>query len=164
MPQIFVDMDGVLADFDTHHENHFGYRPGDKRGELGHDVDWEAVRKVGNFYRDIPPMKDAHVLWGYVSRLTPKPIILTGIPHSTTIPEAAGNKREWVRRITWIGPSVEVHCCLSKEKYLHCKPGDILIDDWEKYRHLWVGAGGRWITHSSAEDTIRELFDMGVGL
>ena len=35
--------------------------------------------------------------------------------------------------------------------------GDILIDDWTKYRHLWLAAGGIWITHTSAQGSIAEL-------
>lgn len=81
------------------------------------------------------------------------PIVLTGIPSSVV--EAADNKRAWVRR--HLGGNIEVRCCLSKEKYLHAKPGDILIDDWDKHRQLWIDAGGQWITHTSALSTIAEL-------
>ena len=38
--QVFVDMDGVLADFDAHYETHFGTRPCKKSD----NVDWDAVR------------------------------------------------------------------------------------------------------------------------
>ena len=37
-------------------------------------------------------------------------------------------------------------CCLAKEKYLHAS-GNVLIDDWEKYKGKWVAAGGIRITH-----------------
>jgi hypothetical protein len=33
----------------------------------------------------------------------------------------------------------------------------VLIDDWEKWRSLWEGAGGIWITHTCAVDTIVEF-------
>jgi len=69
--------------------------------------------------------------------------------------------RAWVRR--HLGDTVEVRCCLSKEKYKHCRPGDILIDDWEKYRALWVEAGGIWITHRSAEQTVEALQSLSLG-
>lgn len=48
--------------------------------------------------------------------------------------------------------------CASKDKSLHIrKPGDILIDDWEKYRHLWEGRGGRWITHTGFSRSLAQL-------
>jgi hypothetical protein len=47
---------------------------------------------------------------------------------------------------------------------LQCRPGDILIDDWTKYQHLWLAAGGRWITHTSAENSVQQLLAMGIGI
>ena len=154
--QVFVDMDGVLADFDAHHEAVFGIRS----DKLLDNVDWQKVRDVPNFYAEIPPMKDMHELWSFVERLTPRPIVLTGVPYS--VAEAPENKRGWVRK--HLGSDVEVRCVKSKEKSLHCQPGDILIDDWDKYRPLWVAKGGRWITHTSAAGTIDQLFELGIGL
>ena len=40
--QIFVDMDGVLADFDTGHEIVFGIRS----DKLADNVDWPAVQAM----------------------------------------------------------------------------------------------------------------------
>jgi hypothetical protein len=78
-------------------------------------------------------MPDLGLLWGRIERY--RPIILTGVPQA--VEEAPDNKRAWVR--LHLGAQVEVRCCLSKEKCLHASPGDILIDDWEKYRDLWGG-------------------------
>lgn len=146
-PQIFVDMDGVLADFDAHHEAVFGFRS----CKLADNVDWNAVRAVPSFYEAIPPMADMAELWGAVESY--KPIVLTGVPRS--VEEAPDNKRAWVRK--HIGPDVEVRCCRSAEKCLHAHPGDILIDDWNKYQHLWEQAGGIFILHTSAAASVTEL-------
>lgn len=151
--QIFVDMDGVLADFDAHHEAVFGVRS----CKLADNVNWQRVREIPGFYEAIPPMADMDELWAYVAPFNP--IVLTGVPYS--IAEAPDNKRAWVRR--HLGPDVEVRCCRSSEKCLHAKPGDILIDDWEKYRHLWIAKGGRWITHTSAANSIIALQELGIG-
>lgn len=149
-------MDGVLADFDTHYGNVFGAPP----SKAADNVDWGAVRAFAGFYADMPPMADMRELWDFVSRLTPKPIVLTGVPWS--VEEAPDNKRAWGAR--HLGKHVEIRCCRSSEKCLHLKPGDILIDDWEKYRDLWIGKGGRWITHRSARETIDQLLEMGIGI
>ena len=150
--QLFVDLDGVLADFDAHHAAVFGVRP-DKQAD---NVDWAAVRATPGFYANIPPMADMSVLWEAIEPL--RPIILTGIPHS--VDEAASNKTFWVR---WhLGPKVEVRCCRSSEKCLHAQPGDVLIDDWPKYRDLWIERGGLWVTHTSADRTIEQLRGLGI--
>lgn len=150
--RIFCDMDGVLADFDAHHEAVFGVRA----DKLLDNVDWAAVRAVPDFYLNIPPMPDMRALW---ARIEPhRPIILTGVPAS--VAEAPDNKRAWAHR--HIGEHVQVRCCPSKDKCLHAEPGDILIDDWEKYRHLWEAAGGIFLTHRSAAETIAELDRLGI--
>lgn len=123
---LFVDMDGVLADFDRGYELAFGVRP----SIAADNVDWSKVRSYKDYYLNLPPMPDMVQLWEYVGKY--RPIILTGIPLS--VKEASENKRSWVRKN--LGSHVEVRTCLSKEKCLHAKAGDILIDDWEKYRHL----------------------------
>jgi 5' nucleotidase, deoxy (Pyrimidine), cytosolic type C protein (NT5C) len=150
--QIYVDMDGVLADFDSHHEATFGVRS----DKVADNVDWEAVRAVKGFYEAIPPMPDMFELWDHLAGHNP--IVLTGVP--AVVEEAADNKRAWVRR--HLGPHVEVRCCKSKDKSLHAQPGDILIDDWEKYRPLWEAKGGVWITHYSARNTIVTLQGLGI--
>jgi|ERR1700733_1803646 hypothetical protein len=151
--QLFVDMDGVLADFDTGYEAAFGSRP-DKQAD---NVDWAAVRGVAGFYLGLPPMPDMAELWAHIGRH--RPIVLTGVPRS--VDEAADNKRRWARQ--HLGPHVEVRCCRSQDKCLHAAPGDILIDDWEKYRRLWIAKGGRWVTHWTAAQTILALTELGIG-
>ena len=142
--QLYVDMDGVLADFDRHYFDVFGVRP-DKSID---NVDWKAVRSVKDFYLNVPPMFDMSLLWARIAGL--RPIVLTGVP--TNVPEALANKRAWVVR--YLGPEVPVIACKSSEKWKYAVPGDVLIDDWEKYRDRWVAAGGIWITHVCAAMTI----------
>ena len=152
--KLFVDLDNTLADFDAGYEAVFGYRP----CKIQDNADWDAVRRTKDFYLNLPPMPDLDILWDYIGQL--KPIVLTGVPSS--VPEAPANKIAWVRKN--LGPDVEVRCCLSREKFKHCQPGDVICDDWEKHMHLWLSAGGRWITHVSAEQTIDELWKLGIGL
>lgn len=98
--QLFVDMDGVLADFDRHYENVFGVRP----DKIADNVDWQRVRDTKDFYLNIPPMTDMPVLWSAIASL--RPIVLTGVPRS--VEEAPENKRAWVRKN--LGSDIEVRC------------------------------------------------------
>lgn len=146
---IFVDLDGVLADFDTGYQVAFGTTP-DKKVD---NVDWKLVERRPGFYANLPPMKDWHILWEGLSRYPNRKVILTGVPK---IPSAAHEKVEWVHR--HCGKDQPVITCWSRHKslYMH-NSGDILIDDWEKYKELWIGRGGRWITHVNAENSLAEL-------
>jgi hypothetical protein len=113
------------------------------------------VRDTPDFFKNLPLMPGALKLWDFVSRLDHKPIFLTGCPAS--VPEAPANKQAFIPANLPGGDEVEVITCRSREKYLYCRPGDVLIDDWEKYKPLWIGAGGNWITHTSADESIRQL-------
>jgi hypothetical protein len=148
---LFVDMDGVLADFAQHHQAVFGWRP-----EIEDNIDWTAVREVKDFHLNIPPMADLQLLWTRIERY--QPIVLTGVPKE--IAEAPANKRAWVSK--YLGPKVQVRCCEASEKWMHAQRGDILIDDSEEHRKSWVKAGGIWVTHRGAEGTIALLDIMGV--
>lgn len=157
MTQVFVDADGVLADLVGHYEKTFGI----KLDKASDNIDHEKIRSVPGFYASIPPMHDARRLWDFLTMyLTKPPIILTGIPNAKKVPEAADNKREMLALN--FGASTKVICCRSSEKRLHAEQGDILIDDWERYKDLWVKRGGRWITHTSAESSIDQLKQMWV--
>jgi len=152
--QLFCDMDGVLADFDRHYFNLFGVRL-TKGGNPGV---WANLRKTPSFFDTIPPMSDALELWARIEQY--EPVILTGIPNKRDVPEAEANKVNWIHH--YISFGAEVRCCRSQDKCLHACPGDILIDDREKYKHLWIDMGGTWITHHSAAETIAILDGMGL--
>jgi hypothetical protein len=77
-----------------------------------------------------------------------EPTILTGSP--------AGGWAE-PQKIAWAGvhfPGTPIITCRAREKYTYCRPGDVLVDDRDKYRDLWEGAGGVFILHRSASSTI----------
>ncbi len=153
--QLFVDMDGVLADFDEGYERAFGVRPCKKAD----NVDWKLVRAYEGFYAGLPLMEDVRALWRVVSKHDA--VVLTGVP-AVEVPEAEENKRAWFNTHRDIFGAVKVICCPSKLKANHCLPGDIIIDDWEKYRQRWEDAGGIWITHLNAQSTIARLRALGI--
>lgn len=144
---VFVDMDGVLADFDSGYEKHFGRRPHhDER-----DVKWEQIRQIPFFFRRLEPMADAFALWQGVFAY--KPVVLTGVPDS--VPHAADEKREWIAEK--FGADVQVICCRSRLKFEYGRPDDVLIDDRAKCGEPWTKMGGVWINHRSAADSLCQL-------
>jgi 5'(3')-deoxyribonucleotidase len=155
MARLFVDLDGVLADFDEGYRQLFGEYPARRfdPNTTAEDLPemWERINAHGSFYRDLPLMPDAKVLWDYLQPR--RPIVLTGIPHS--VARVAEHKRDWV----WahLDSDAEVITCKSKDKRNYCEPGDILIDDWPKYRHLWEARGGVFILHTNAAASIAAL-------
>lgn len=150
--QLFIDLDGVLADFDGHYERLFGARP--DRELLDPPNFWKNICSVSTFYRDLPLTRDALDLWRGACALHASPVILTGLPRVATMPDAERHKREWVAE--HIG-NVDVICTQSQYKCLHGKPGDILVDDWDRYRGLWTDMGGIFVLHTSVADSLAQL-------
>lgn len=146
--RLYCDMDGVAADFDRHYNAHFGKR-------RARHTDWADVRSVPDFFLTIPMMEDFPALWAYIAPY--RPIFLTGCPSSVS--PAANHKVQWLHE--HLGPEIPVICCRAKLKRLYCRPGDFLIDDSEEHRPLWEQAGGIWIPHLNAADTIAALKDKG---
>ena len=155
MKQIFLDCDGVLADFDRAAERLFHMRPRQAQEKLGNPAFWKRIRNAGHFYRNLPPIADAMVLYRAVAHLNP--IILTGVPIGGWAEED---------KIAWAAehfPGVPIMTCKAKEKFMHIRhPGDVLVDDYLKYKQQWEEAGGIFIHHVSARNTIKRLDEMGM--
>lgn len=148
---LFVDLDGVLADFDEHYFRNFGTRL-DRNGDEPTDL-WANIRTRPRWFADLPLMPEAVALW---DSLRPyQPTVLTGLSAEKAPPGSDAQKREWVAR--YFGADVPVIICRSRHKCRHGKAGDILIDDWKKYQHLWEQMGGVFILHTSVASTVAAM-------
>lgn len=156
-------MDGVLADFDKSAEailktdNIYKYE-----FIWGPDKFWEEINKFPNFFKDLDAMGDARHLWAKIKHLDPE--VLTALPRENG-ERVAAQKRSWIERwdrITGASTYTTVHTCATKDKPKLCKPGDILIDDRAVNRDAWIAAGGTYIIHTSAANTLTTLRALGV--
>jgi len=152
--QLFLDCDGVLADFDRRATEILGYAPRDFEGSNGEKDMWDRLYATPDFFYSLEPMIDAFELYEAVAHLNP--VILTGKPRGDW---AIDQKLRWRRKYF---PHVPMIVCPSKDKFLYAKPGDILIDDWLKHRPTWENGGGIWIHHTSAADSILQLKTLGI--
>lgn len=151
---IYVDLDGVLADFEEGLRRVSG---GLGLEEVGDDNLWKVIRPhADGFYANLPLMPDAKTLWGYLTKNFNNVEILTAIPRRASFPTAERDKEIWVRK--HFGPSVKVNFGpYAKDKQRHCVPGDILIDDSELNIPQWRAKQGIGILHTSANDSISQL-------
>lgn len=155
MKQLFLDCDGVLADFDVAARELFGRDSREAEDVLGSKEFWNRIRYSRGFYRHLPLMPDALELYNGVAHLNP--IILTGCPYGGW---AEQQKLEWAAHHF---PDVRMITCRSKDKFLHMKHrGDILVDDYLRYQHLWEEAGGMFVHHRTAGETLQRLSELGL--
>lgn len=152
MRRIYLDLDGVFADFYRVAQAHLGV----PYTELPPAEAWARLEKVRNLFRHLPLLPDALELW---QGLQGKGLlhVLTASPQPTgELVTAPADKLAWVRQ--HLSPTIPVFVSASGvRKASFAAPGDILIDDLKRNIAAWEGAGGVGILHRSAAETLREL-------
>jgi 5'(3')-deoxyribonucleotidase len=147
--RLFLDADGVLADFDHSVRRMFGMNAKAYIAKHGRGAFWRELARAPNFYGDLPEMPDARALFDAVKHL--KPTILTGLPQGSW---AAPQKVKWAAEHF---PGVPIITCMAADKHLHMHPGDVLVDDREKHRAAYEAAGVVFVHHRNASDSLRQL-------
>lgn len=148
-PRLFLDADGVLADFDTGAKQLLGMTPRAYQAKHGRGAFWKRLAATKNFYGELPEMPDAHEMFEAVKHL--QPTILTGLPLGSW---AAPQKVEWAAAHF---PGVPIITCMARDKHKHMHPGDVLVDDRENHRAAYEAAGVVFVHHKNAEDSLRQL-------
>jgi len=148
-PRLFLDADGVLADFDASAQRLLGMKPKAFIARHGRGEFWKRLARAKNFYGTLPEMSDARLLFDAVKHL--EPTILTGLPLGRW---AAPQKVEWAAEHF---PGVPIITCMAADKHKHMKPGDVLVDDREKHRAAYEAAGVVFVHHKNAEDSLKQL-------
>jgi len=147
--QIYLDCDGVLADFDKAALAILRSPPEAYERRHGTDAFWRKLRQAERFFESLDLMPDAMVLFEAVKATNP--VILTGLPIGDW---AEPQKRAWGARHF---PGVTMITTMAALKREHCEPGDVLVDDRPWHRRAWEDAGGHFIHHVSAGASIAAL-------
>lgn len=151
-PRLFLDADGVLADFDSAVRDLLGMGPDEFQKRHGKAEFWKRLARARDFYATLPEMPDARLLFDSVRHL--EPTILTGLPIGKW---AAPQKKEWASRHF---PGVPVITCMARDKARHMDPGDVLVDDRDSHRDAYEAAGIRFVHHRNARDSLRRLAEI----
>jgi hypothetical protein len=148
--RLYLDCDGVLADFDGAFRERFGMAPRDYEARHGAGRFWRDLRREApQFYLFLPLTDDARDLFAALEHL--EPTILTGCPR--------GGWAE-AQKAAWAGvhfPGTPMITCMARDKATYCEPGDVLVDDQSKHRDPWTQAGGVFVLHRSAAQTIPQV-------
>lgn len=155
MRRIFIDMDGVLADFDGAFLSLFGKtcEECESKSEM-----WRLIHGHDEFFYNLPKMAGARNLYEDALDLRDggEVAILTSAG-SSDFHHVAQQKRRWIHK--HIDDSVLVITVkdgLDKAAFVQNK-GDILIDDWRKNCEAWEEAGGVAIKYENAEQAMADL-------
>lgn len=140
MRTIWLDMDGVFADFEVVASAIVGRQVGWGANDLTKE-EWNLLAAVPNLYRDLPVLPGSTSFMEEVINFNDEFEIkfLTAIPRIKTVPTAREDKIAWVNEHF---PGIEVEFGpYSKDKWKHAKRLDILIDDKPSNVHEWFTMG-----------------------
>jgi 5'(3')-deoxyribonucleotidase len=156
MKTLYLDMDGVVADFDAYAKNSFGLEP--SGGRYPTHV-WRQLASHDRLYRDLPKTDYADRLVqacrDFCAEHDYRLIFLTAVPKGNDMHWAFYDKIKWIQEYY---PDIPVHFGpYSQDKHVHCIPGDILIDDRLSNIKEWQAAGGVAIRHKVISTTLAEL-------
>lgn len=155
--RIYLDLDGVMADFDTHFPSVFGL---DHKSMADDDM-WATINAHPTYFRDMPICPGANDFFQKIAWLDP--IILTACPR-TNYQHVARQKRAWVREhLSVVSIILPVMGGRNKGLFMHA-PGDILIDDFGRNIAAWEQEGGVGILHRNFQTTEAALEKALIGV
>ncbi|NEX62225.1 5' nucleotidase, NT5C type [Noviherbaspirillum galbum] len=151
--QVYLDLDGVFADFDARVKRLCGKHP----DEIDRARLWKIINRDARFFAELELIEGCLQLWEATRDL--EPVFLTGAPSSKVFQE---QKREWVSRI--FGPEFTVHVVPKRRKREFSGPHKVLIDDTPENIAQWIEAGGYGILHkgdhASTVQALKQLLDI----
>ncbi len=157
---IYIDLDGVLADFNSKVREITGKYP----SELTTKELWKQLQLVDNFYYSLDIIKGSEEFLDHIWRNSTVLVeILTALPSpSKKLRTSSNDKIMWV--YDKLDPYIITNCVSNwRMKTYFCRnDDDILIDDQEKNIVNWQEAGGIGILHDNFEDTIQKLKELNV--
>ena len=152
--KIYCDMDGVLVDFESGYEKLTGI---DLKGEYRPGVEdfWKPIEQAGvKYWASLKWMPDGKQLWSYIKPHTPELLSAPSKSESSKI-----GKYVWVKNNL---PGTKLILRYASRKKELATPESILIDDRQVNIDQWEAAGGIGILHTSADNTISQLKELGL--
>ena len=143
--KIYVDMDGVLADFFGAWAKLMG--KSSYRDIKDVTAGLQKIKDTDNFWLKLPLTKNAYNLLSIIAQVKGEYYILSSpLPGD---PNSDPHKRQWVKKNLSNFPPKDVIITSNKEKYAQNDDGtsNILIDDYGVNISKWEAAGGIGFKH-----------------
>jgi len=148
--KIYVDIDGVLADFQKSAEK----KAGCSIEELMKQNKWQEFKKnlcFSDFFLELEEMPLVEVLKKHIGKFE----IITACGNYNT-EQVSKMKKTWIAKT--LGKEVKVHCVIkSHEKANFANSKSLLIDDRPKSVMPFIKSGGHAILFDNAKSQIDEI-------
>jgi hypothetical protein len=157
--KIYLDMDGVIVDFDKRFTELAGMGPREYESTFGKEKFWDFIdskEKGGGvgFWVGMDWMPGGSELYNRVAQHDHALLSSPSRSESSRI-----GKHQWKKKYT---PSTKLILALAKNKQNYADGNNILIDDRESNIQQWREAGGIGILYKSASQVNKELDKLGL--
>lgn len=150
---IFLDVDGVLADFRKQCENHNCIK--------GTKVNWDVIRSAGSkFWEDIEWTSEGKEFFNWVKKVCDQEdielFILTAVKDS----DGKIGRLNWLKKNIGLDKHHLIIVNTGKEKTYYAQPDSLLIDDFGKNCDQFIEAGGqaiKFMAMDQAKNAIKDI-------
>lgn len=148
---IYLDMDGVICDFDKLYYSTYGINCRDDHNKNN----WYEFVKNEGFY-NLPATKNADRLIDKLFSLNVNVVILSCISDRSDSKQVRKQKMKWLQEYN-IGHLPTIFTKTKIEKSDHATPTSLLIDDSSACINPFKQKGGYGILHENVKDTVSQL-------
>jgi beta-phosphoglucomutase-like phosphatase (HAD superfamily) len=152
--KIYLDMDGVIADFDRRYKTRYKMLPREAEQHKEFDKFFTQFIKDGEF-ATLDLMPDAMDLINFLKSLKVPTEILSSSASEKRDPDIRPQKLEWLKKNNIEFPAIIVPGKRHKKEYSN--KNTLLIDDTAVNIDQWRREGGIGILHTDAFTTINIL-------
>jgi hypothetical protein len=152
--KIYLDMDGVIADFDKRYKARYKMEPREAEKNKEFDKFFTQFIDDGEF-ATLDLMPDAMELINYLRSLKVPTEILSSSASEKRDPQIRPQKMEWLKKHNIEFPAIIVPGKRHKKDYSN--KNTLLIDDTQVNIDQWRREGGIGILHTDALTTINIL-------
>lgn len=150
---IFLDVDGVLADFRKQCENYSCIK--------GNVVNWDIIHSAGSkFWEEIEWTAEGKEVLSYIKKICKEEnielFILTAVHNS----DAKIGRLNWLKTHVGLDKHHLIIVNTGKEKTYYAQPDTLLIDDFGKNCSQFVDAGGQSIKFLAFDQMKNALEDI----
>jgi hypothetical protein len=170
-PHLYLDMDGVQADFFTQwarlHDKSSYKEIGDQAAREASIVELNArgPEFVYEFFRTLPALQGGLKLISWLRR-NHIPFTVLSAPLRGNESASIAGKREWLDRYN---PGTSGSAIFTGEKFHYARAGgdaNVLVDDFKKYVNAWRDAGGIGILYrdnqvDSVINRLSQIYQVG---
>lgn len=157
--KVFLDCDGVAADFDGYINTKLPHLRG-----VSDDEFWATLSEIPNFFAQLEPLTYFRIVIHALVNAGHDLEWLTATPHPTKhLCTAQRDKQLWIaQHFPYHIPVTTVSGGKYKAQWLHVYPKAVLIDDYKRNIDMWNEAGGCGILHTSVESTLEKLYQLEI--